>query len=169
MVMVVIIDVDYNNKNQGHAVGVIADNILSDKELGYVSAVVDNVGDYIAGQFYKRELGCVNAILSRLDLSDIDCIVVDGFADFGTDRYSLGSHVFFNYGIPVIGIAKKWYPDCYIQNTEVYRGTSKRALHVTSKGVELDKAKDLVMNMYGEYRLPYLTKLADSLCRDWTK
>ena len=167
--MVVIIDADYNVKNQGHVVGILVENIYSKKEIGYVTAVVNNVGDYIAGKFYKRELGCIDAILKRLSLETIDTIIVDGYADFGTEECSLGNYVYNNYHIPVIGIAKKRYANCKIDNTEVYRGISKRPLYVTSKGLTLEKAKYYVKKMYGKYRLPYLTKLADSICRDWRK
>ena len=167
--MILVIDVDYNDKHQGHAAGIIADNTYSNKELGYVTAIINNVEEYQAGKFYKRELRCIEAILSRLDKSEIDTIIVDGYADFGTEQLSLGNHVYNEYNIPVIGIAKNWYINCLVDNTEIYRGNSQKALYITSKGITLQKAKYLVRKMAGKHRLPYLVKLADSICRDWNK
>ena len=37
-----------------------------------------DVADYQAGQFYKRELPYILQILEKIDLSTLDCIIVDG-------------------------------------------------------------------------------------------
>ena len=92
--------------------------------------------------------------------------MVDGYADFGTPDKSLGAHVFEKYGIPVIGVAKNRYKECRIPNIEVFRGSSQKSLYVTSKGIDNETAKDWVIHMAGENRIPYLIKLADTYARN---
>ena len=94
-------------------------------------------------------------------------ILVDGYADFGTERESLGTHVFEKYHLPVIGIAKNRYNGCILEDTAVYRANSTKPLYVTSKGIDREKAREIVRNMAGEHRIPYLVKAADKYARDW--
>ena len=93
--------------------------------------------------------------------------VVDGYADFGTEARSLGTHVYEEYKLPVVGIAKNRLKLCVLEDTEVYRGASLSPLYVTAKGIEQDAAKDMVRRMAGPYRIPDLVKLADKYARDW--
>ena len=167
--MVVIIDADYDEElKKGHAAGVVAEKITDEKATGIVTAIVDNIGEYIPGQFYKRELKIAEAVISQLRIQDIELIVVDGYADSGTEEHALGTFVYEKYNIPVIGIAKNKYPRCTIPDTEVYRGESKKPLYVTSKGISHEEAKKYVEEMAGEYRLPFLVKYADKAARDWS-
>lgn len=167
-VMVVIIDADYNEETRmGHVAGVVADNILAEKEECILTAIVHDIEDYIPGQFYRRELQSVEAIIKQMNLSEIDLIVVDGYADSGTEEHALGTFVFDKYHIPVIGIGKNKYERCILDNLEVYRGESQKPLFVTSKGMDNEKAKELVKNMSGKYRFPYFVKFADNRARDW--
>ena len=166
-ITVVIIDADYDEEQKtGHAAGVVAESMTDEKAVKTVTAMVEGIGDYIPGQFYKRELKIVEAVISQLELKDIDLIVVDGYADSGTEEHALGTYVYEKYNKPVIGIAKNKYPRCTIENTEVYRGESKKPLYVTSKGISHEEAKSLVKAMAGEYRIPLLVKYADKLARD---
>ena len=110
----------------------------------------------------------VELIIAQLEVSQIELIVVDGYADFGTDKLALGAYVFEKYNIPVIGIGKNKFEGCKVPETEVYRGDSKKPLYVTCKGIPLAEAKEMVEKMAGEYRLPYLVKYADSKARDWS-
>ena len=48
--------------------------------------------------------------------------------------------------------------------TEVYRGNTKKALYVTSVGLD-DNANSLVKQMHGKFRIPTLLKQVDQLCR----
>ena len=62
--MVVVIDADYREETRrGHAAGVLAKTLLDAAETAVVCATVEDVGAYIPGQFYRRELKCVDAIL----------------------------------------------------------------------------------------------------------
>jgi exodeoxyribonuclease-5/deoxyribonuclease V len=167
--MIVIIDADYNEEiGKAHIAGIVAETIFDEKEKMVVTAISDEIGEYIPGQFYKRELKSVELIIAQLEVSQIKLIVVDGYADFGTDKLALGAYVFEKYNIPVIGIGKNKFEGCKVPETEVYRGDSKKPLYVTCKGISLAEAKEMVEKMAGEYRLPYLVKYADSKARDWT-
>ncbi len=166
--MVVVIDADYNEETRdGHVAGIVARDILAEKEDAVVTAMVHDIADYVPGQFYKRELQSVEAIIDQLKVEDIDLIVVDGYADSGTTEHALGTFVFEKYQIPVIGIGKNKYDRCILTDLEVYRGESKKPLYVTSKGMDNEEAKRLVKNMAGEFRLPYFVKYADNRARDW--
>ena len=105
--MIVIIDADYNEEiGKAHIAGIVAETIFDEKEKMVVTAISDEIGEYIPGQFYKRELKSVELIIAQLEVSQIKLIVVDGYADFGTDKLALGAYVFEKYNIPVIGIGK---------------------------------------------------------------
>lgn len=166
--MVVVIDADYNEETrQGHVAGIVAKDILAEKEEYIITSIVSNIGDYIPGQFYKRELQSVESIISKMDKKDIEMIVIDGYADSGTKEHALGTFVYEEYNIPVIGIGKNKYDRCILENLEVYRGESNKPLYVTSKGIDNEKAKELVKHMAGDFRLPYFVKYADNRARDW--
>ena len=167
--MVVIIDADYREETRrGHAAGVLAESLTDEKETAVVCATVEDVGDYIPGQFYRRELKCVDAILRQLPGGSVSLIVIDGYADSGTPQKALGTYVFEQYGVPVIGVAKNRYKGCAVSDTEITRGTCRKKLYVTAKGMDHEAAKDLIRRMHGPYRLPYLIKLADTCARDWS-
>lgn len=166
--MFVVIDADYDEKTRkGHVAGIVVQDLLSDKVEKVVTAIVENVEDYIPGQFYRRELKSVEAIINQLDKTQIEAIVIDGYADSGTEEHALGTFVYEEYKIPVIGIGKNKYKRCILENLEVCRGDSQRPLFVSSKGMDNEKSKELVKNMFGEFRLPFLVKYADKMARDW--
>lgn len=169
LIMVVIIDADYNEETRtGHVAGIVARDILAEKEEYVLTAIVTEIADYISGQFYRRELKSVKSIIEQMKKEEIDLIVIDGYADSGTEEHALGTFVFEEYNIPVIGIGKNKYNRCVLENLEVYRGKkSQKPLYVTSKGMDNEKAKELVKQMAGENRLPYFVKLADNRARDW--
>lgn len=170
--MIVVIDADYNeDTKKGHVAGILAKTPLDAKESGIVTGIVEHVEEYQPGQFYKRELRCVEEVLRQVKakrLGKVEMILVDGYADFGTEQASLGTHVYAEYRIPVIGIAKNPFHSCVVSNTEVYRGSSEKPLFVTCKGIQHERAKDIVRKMAGEYRIPALVKLADKIARDWS-
>lgn len=166
--MVVIIDADYKEElKKGHVAGIVADSIFDEKEKVVITAIAEEIGEYVPGKFYLRELQSVELILSQLDLQELELIIVDGYADSGTEQNALGTYVYEKYHIPVIGIGKNKYEGCVIPDTEVYRGESKKPLYVTSKGIAHEVAKSYVERMAGKYRLPYLVKYADNRARDW--
>jgi len=122
-------------------------------------------GDYVPGEFYRREMpilcDCIDQLASKLD-----CIVVDGYVWLASERPGLGAHLFDHYQgrYMVIGIAKKQFQGNDLA-IEVLRGKSERPLYVTSQGIEPGEAAALVGQMEGTYRIPAMHKLADSLSR----
>ena len=165
--MILITDGDYNEQAFcGFMAGVLMEDFDSEEISGFVTAEISEIGAYESGAFYKRELSGVKSLLSKLNLSQIQCVVVDGYAVFGDGEHiSLGERVFAEYGIPVIGIAKSRNLFCKIEDTEVFRGKSQTPLFVTAIGMELAYAKEKVKSMFGEHRIPYGVKIADSLAR----
>jgi deoxyribonuclease V len=123
-------------------------------------------GNYVPGQFYKRELPCIAALL-KLITEKFDCIIVDGFVYLGRDRKpGLGRHLYDSLGgkVAVIGVAKAPFKDTP-KSCEVLRENSRKPLYVTAEGIEVEKAKFLVKNMHGQNRIPTLLNYADRLCR----
>lgn len=125
---------------------------------------VTTVADYIPGEFYKRELPCILDILSDIDLTTIECIIIDGFVvldDAG--KLGLGGHLYesLHPKVPVIGVAKT----SFHQNTQnvipVYRGESKNPLFITAIGIDLQTAANNIQHMAGEYRIPAVLKELD--------
>ena len=164
--MIVIIDGDYKEDNSGFIAGVLMEDFNSKEICGFITAEVFDVGEYQSGSFYKRELKGVDAVLTKLNLSQIQCIIVDGYAKFEDGEHtSLGEWVYKNYAIPVIGIAKSKNLFSKVENTQVYRGNSKTPLYVTAVGIDQDIARGKVQSMYGENRIPYGVKIADSVAR----
>lgn len=162
--MVAVIDVDYG-KEEASTAGIFAEKADSAKSCGFIRIKTKIYNEYKSGQFYKRELPCVQAVLKRINLAFVDLVIVDGYADFGTDKTPLGKFVYERNKIPIIGIAKKQCQYCILENTEVFRGNSHNPLFVTSYGISQEEAKNIVKRMSGEYRLPYLVKLADACAR----
>jgi deoxyribonuclease V len=66
--------------------------------------------------------------------------------------------------IPVIGVAKSRYRND-TWSVHVCRGNSRRPLYVTSAGIEIATAAELVAKMHGKYRIPTLLQHVDRLAR----
>lgn len=165
--MILIIDGDYNDNNHtAHMAGVLLNDYKDSKICGFITADIENIEEYESGSFYKRELKGIKAILYKLNLDEIDLIIIDGFAKFndGVHR-ALGEHIYSEYYKPVIGVAKKWCDFCKIEDTAVTRGDSNTPLFVTVVGGNSNMAKTIIKEMYGYTRIPYAIKLADSLAR----
>ena len=69
---------------------------------------LSRVEDYQPGEFYRRELPCIQAVLAKLERTP-DCIVVDGYVWLDAEmKPGLGAHLYNAMGrdVPVIGVAK---------------------------------------------------------------
>lgn len=129
---------------------------------------IDIVANYESGGFYKRELPCILSLLKKIDTSNCKAIIIDGFVVLDdNNRFGLGAYLFekLNKKIPIIGVAKNDFKDINNLRIEVFRGESKKPLFITSKGIELIEASYLIKNMFGQYRIPDLLKIVDSLGR----
>lgn len=165
--MILAVDAYYRGKTAVVA-GVTFRNWPDAEPFRKITIRSNNVQEYIPGHFYKRELPCIMTLLDQLNrLPKI--IVIDGFVQFGRKRRpGLGKHLYnkLNGSVAVIGVAKNPFKDPPLEN-ELYRCNSKRALYVTSMGIDFRKAKTHIANMHGKYRIPTLLKRVDQLCRSY--
>lgn len=168
--MIVCIDVDYreiDGKTCAVAAGVVLQSWLAAEAVAEHVRRIDDVADYVPGEFYKRELPCVLAVLERV-VQGVHLVVVDGYVvldEAGT--LGLGGHLHAALGgaVAVVGVAKNPFRGNGAA-IEVVRGEAKRPLYVTAIGVEPQTAADDLRRMHGRFRLPTMLKRVDRLCRD---
>lgn len=159
------IDIYYHDKG-ATCLGVLFD--WGDAEPSKViRAYLDEVEDYVPGEFYKRELPCILAIVYQVKQYKIDCIIIDGHVQLGDGKKGLGEYVFeaSDKLYPVIGVAKRSYHTNAEYVIEVRRGASENPLYVSAIGIDLDKAAEYIQNMNGDFRIPTILNLVDKLGR----
>lgn len=162
--MKLIIDVSYQD-NHAKVVGGFFQNWKDENLINLSQKFVENVEEYIPGQFYKRELPCILEFLNELNLNEIELIIIDGFIYLDDEnKKGLGAYLYesLNRQIPIIGVAKSKFHDNNINVREIYRGESKNPLYISSLGIDLSEASDFIRGMNGEFRLPHLIKLVDT-------
>src|SRR5262249_19721463 len=125
---------------------------------------LDEVAPYQPGEFYRRELPCVLAVLERGPAAEV--IVVDGYVWLGPERAGLGAHLYQALGerTVVIGVAKSRFVSA-TDAVPVYPGDSRSPLYVTAAGVSVEEAAGWVARMHGPYRIPAMLKRVDQLAR----
>ncbi|OMQ09078.1 endonuclease V [[Flexibacter] sp. ATCC 35103] len=131
--------------------------------------IIDNIEEYVPGEFYKRELPCIISLLNKIDLTNIEAIIVDGFVYLDDEKkYGLGGRLYekLNNRIPIIGVAKTNFAAIEKNKRALKRGDSKKPLYITSIGIELDDAFEKVESMAGEFRFPTLLKELDRLTKE---
>jgi len=157
------VDVHYLSTGGARAAAVLAADAAFAHLLAERTAVVPQVPSYRPGEFYRRELPPLRAVLDGL--SGLGLLVVDGYADLDPDgRPGLGAHAHAEFGIAVIGVAKSRFRTA-THAVPVLRGSSVRPLFVTAAGMPAADAADLVRRMAGRYRLPDALRRADALAR----
>lgn len=127
---------------------------------------VSEIAPYVPGQFYKRELPCLLALLEQVR-AELGLVIVDGYVWLGDESHpGLGGHLWNALGrtIPVVGVAKTRFVGA-APVREVLRGTSQSPLFVSSAGLPLLEAEVCVQQMHGPHRLPTLLKRVDTQCR----
>ncbi len=132
-------------------------------EREYV-ADLGQIAEYIPGQFFRRELPCLHAVLDKVDVP-IDAVIVDGHVWLGDDP-GLGHYLWVSEQgrYPVVGVAKSRFHRGGA--LEVCRGDSRRPLYVSSVGMPDVVAAAHVRGMHGDFRIPTLLKRVDRLTRD---
>ena len=163
--MIFTIDVQYA-ENNALAAGLLFPHWNSDEIERVVIKEINEIAPYEPGNFYKRELPCILSLLEDVE-EELEAIIVDGFVSLGSEEQEgLGMHLYnaIDRSIPVIGVAKKTFVDTP-RECEVFRGDSLKPLFVTSIGLPLSEAKNLVTTMHGKYRIPTQLKKVDQLCR----
>lgn len=166
--MILAVDVQYDVKS-AFVAGVLFDEWHSEKPVAEYTSIVQEVEAYEPGNFYKRELPCLLTLLDEHKLVPT-CILVDGYVYLdGKQKPGLGKRLFdaLAQKVEVIGVAKKGFLGISSEY-EIYRGSSEKPLYVTTTG-ELDIAKNKVLSMAGQYRIPTLLKRADQVCREAAK
>nr|WP_086938518.1 endonuclease V [Thaumasiovibrio occultus] len=180
--MILAIDVQYT-ETAAYVAGVLFECWDADSPIGEFVTRVEEVAPYQPGQFYKRELPCILALLNEHSLAPIT-FVIDGYVYLdGASKAGLGKHLFdalqqkaakANGGVSdqgrpveVIGVAKKAFVDIST-DCELFRGTSQKPLYVTTTG-DVSTAKSAIALMAGKHRIPTLLKRADQLCREAAK
>jgi len=161
--MIIAIDVHYR-ENVAKSVSIAFDNWTDTIPHTTHIAEVKNIAPYIPSQFYKRELPCILKVLEESDLSKVALIIVDGYVVLNDEgKAGLGQYVYeaLAQKIPIVGVAKKSFHDNEKNVIQVFRGTSKNPLYVTSIGTDLTEAAEQVKNMAGDYRFPELLKILD--------
>lgn len=134
----------------------------------YYAEVQEHIEAYIPGAFYRRELPCILSLLQKVEVKEVEAIVIDGFVyldDKG--RYGLGGHLYQKIGgrVPVIGVAKNDFVSIRENKRALLRGGSQRPLYITAIGMDLDEATDHIKSMAGPFRVPTLLKELDRLTR----
>ncbi|HKQ22289.1 MAG TPA: endonuclease V [Nitrososphaeraceae archaeon] len=162
--MKVCLDVDYRNDDASVA-AIVFDDWESDSIVEQHTVLVNGVHPYVPGEFYKRELPCLLAILKKVQ-SPIDLIVVDSYVWLATGVSGMGHHLYeaLNSKTPVIGCAKTHFGTDDL-SIAITRGQSKTPLFITSVGVDDKLAAGYISKMHGVNRVPTLLKKVDQLCR----
>ncbi len=162
--MILAVDVQYDEGHDAAQVAGVAFATWLDAEPTDERVVrVQGVEPYVPGEFFRRELPCLLALLGALEHPP-ELIVVDGYVDLG-ERPGLGRHLFeaLDGAIPVVGVAKTRFHDA--PAVEVLRGTSRTPLLVTAAGMSPEAAAEGVAAMHGAHRIPGLLKRVDQLAR----
>jgi len=164
---ILAIDVYYRAEN-AKAVGVIF-NLEDAKPAEVIIEYIEGVGDYVPGEFYKRELPCIKRIFEVVNLDIVEAIIIDGHmyvdnvGNFGLGGYALQ---LLKNKVPVIGVAKSSFYANKETVAQVFRGKSKNPLYVSAIGMELNIATDLIKNMRGAYRIPDILKELDRITKE---
>jgi deoxyribonuclease V len=159
------VDVDYRDDHAIAACVLFRDWLDAEPVAEWTQPVV-GIPRYEPGQFYRRELPCLLAVLARR-LDEIQTIVVDGYVWLRDENSpGMGAHLYESLGrrIPIIGVAKTCFQSAGVAKA-VVRGGSKRPLFVTASGLDLVAASACIRSMHGNYRIPTLLKRVDQLCR----
>lgn len=164
--MLLATDIQYGD-NSATAAGVLFSTWVDSQSDREFTKQISNIEPYEPGSFYKRELPCIMALLSDVDIDELTAIVVDGYAVLGqAEKPGLGMYLYeaIDRAVPVIGVAKNKFADTP-EKCEIFRGRSQSPLFVTTVGMPLEIAKADITGMHGENRIPTLLKKVDQLCR----
>jgi len=161
--LVVCVDVDYRDTTAVAAGVWFRGWSASAPELEVVTTL-DEVAPYQPGEFYRRELPCLLAVLERGPAAEV--VVVDGYVWLGPGRAGLGAHLYQALGgrTVVVGVAKSRFMGAK-DAAPVYRGDSRSPLYVTAAGVSAEEAAGWVERMHGPFRIPAMLRRVDQLAR----
>jgi deoxyribonuclease V len=160
------VDVDYRT-DEAVAACVLFRDWPDEAAAGQLVERVVGIEPYVPGEFYKRELPCLLAVLNRVE-DPLDLVVIDGYVWLGDEaRPGLGARLYEALGrrVPVIGVAKTRFRSA-TRSVELRRGEhATRPLFVTAAGLDVNEAAERVRRMHGAFRVPTLLRQVDALCR----
>lgn len=91
--LILAIDVQYDKTN-GLVAGVALKSWTDASPSNIYVSKIENVDDYLPGQFYQRELPCIFKLLNEHSLRP-EYIVVDGYVYLdGCSKPGLGKHLY---------------------------------------------------------------------------
>ena len=166
--MIVAIDVHYKQE-EAKIVAVLFDDWTDSEARNFLIKYMPIAADYEPGAFYKRELPCLLHILEEIDLSNVNCIVVDGYVYLDDQmKKGLGAYLYdaLSLPLPVIGLAKNSFRKSKEYSREVFRGSSVKPFYVTAVGVPLGEAVDCIQRMHGDFRVPTLLQQLDTKTKE---
>ena len=165
--MMICVDVDYRD-DHAIAAGVLFREWTDETPAREVVERIDGVAPYVPGEFFRRELPCLLALLARVG-EPISLVVIDGYVWLADETHpGLGGYLYDALGrtTPVVGVAKTCFRSATLA-VAVQRGEeATRPLFVTAAGIGVEEAARHVAAMHGNYRLPTLLKRVDSACRE---
>jgi len=162
--MIVALDVHYDNAGRSAtAAAVVFEHWEDAAALATYHSHSSDVEPYVPGEFFKRELPSLLAVLCRVR-EPLTVAVVDGFVMLG-EKPGLGMRLWeaLNGTIAVIGVAKTRFHSA--SAIEVTRGASKMPLYVTAVGIDPAEAAQSIACMHGAFRIPTLLRQVDKLAR----
>ncbi|AYN03369.1 MULTISPECIES: endonuclease V [unclassified Flavobacterium] len=165
--MILAIDVHYK-ENIAKIVAILF-NWQDETPQNIIVEQIASIEEYISGEFYKRELPCIESILKKVNLDEIKTIIIDGHVYVDNNReFGLGGYTWESLSkeISVIGVAKSSFFRNKNTVKEVFRGESKKPLYVSSIGINLDIAASFIKNMHGAFRIPTLLKELDRITKE---
>lgn len=165
--MILAFDV-YYHKDSAKTVCIAFEHWEDAEYIQAIEETISPIEPYESGAFYKRELPCIMQVLDKMNLSDVEYIVVDGYVlldDAGTP--GLGAYLYekLDRKIPVIGVAKTNFAKNTRNRVALLRGDSTKPLYVTAIGCSMENAAKQVKSMHGEFRMPTLLKRLDRLTK----
>lgn len=158
----------YYYENKAKTVCLAFENWTTMNDFSVYYEILEDIEEYIPGEFYRRELPCILSLLKKIKFEKIDVIVVDGFVFLDdNNRLGLGGHLYkqLEEKVPIIGVAKTNFASIVNNKRELKRGESKNPLFITSIGLDPDKAVEYIGSMAGDYRIPKLLQHLDSLTK----
>jgi deoxyribonuclease V len=92
--MILAIDVYYYD-DRAKTVGVLFNEWKDETCAQIVTAYTDKVATYESGNFYKRELPCIINLLDKVEMEQINTIVIDGYVYLDNNRkHGLGYYLY---------------------------------------------------------------------------
>ena len=165
--MYLALDVHYKT-NYAKSVGLTFSSMEDQVPQSTIIETLHEVAPYQPGEFYKRELPCLLEVISKIDMSAISTIIVDGHVYVNNDgQYGLGGYLYeaLNKKHAVIGVAKRSFHANGKMVKEVLRGESNNPLYISAIDMGLEKAAYFIQHMHGPHRHPTLLKMLDTITK----